>query len=85
MVSLLNANSTGLTVALRALYNAAGAGAVALLTTYSVTDSWEDALIVAAITALGALGFRGGVEGLADMRRDAEGKRLPGDVGMEPR
>jgi hypothetical protein len=41
------------------------AGAAALLTTYAVSQSWEDALIVGGITMLGALGFRG-----AEARRD---------------
>lgn len=77
---MLNFGSTTTTVIARSIYNAIGAGAVALLTTYSVTDSWEDALIVAGITALGALGFRGAGEGLSDIRRDAAGKSLPGDV-----
>jgi hypothetical protein len=50
---------------IRSAYNALGAGAAALLTTYAVSQSWEDALIVGGITMLGALGFRG-----AEARRD---------------
>ncbi len=79
---MLNFQTTTMTVVARAVYNALGAGAVALLTTYSVTDSWNEAAIVAGITALGALGFRGAGEGIPDIMRDSKGKVLPGDVGQ---
>jgi hypothetical protein len=76
-----NAGTTMGTAVLRGLYNALGAGAAAFLTSYAVTDDVKGSLIVAGITALGALGFRGAVEGLADVRRDIRGDVRPGDVG----
>ncbi len=78
----MNATTPFSTAIVRGLYNALGAGGVALLTTYQVTHRWEDALIVGGITALGALGFRGGAEGLYDSGRDKAGKVSAGDVGQ---
>ena len=78
---MLNARSTLGTAVLRGVYNALGAGAAAFLTCYATTDDAKAALIVAGITALGALGFRGAVEGVSDARRNARGDVRPGDVG----
>ena len=79
---MLNFDNTTTTVIIRGLYTSAVLAAGSLLTTYQVTGSWEDALLVAGITGLGALGYRSGVEGLADIRRDRDGIVLPGDVGQ---
>ena len=70
---------------MRGVYNALGAGAAAFLTCYATTDDVKAAAIVAGITALGALGFRGVIEGVADANRDARGDVLPGDVGAGKR
>jgi hypothetical protein len=82
---MLNTGTTMGTAVLRGLYNAAGTGAAAFLTCYATTHDIETAAIVAGITALGALGFRSGIEGVADAIRDARGRVLPGDVGQPNR
>lgn len=78
----MNANTPLGTAVLRGLYNALCTGAVAFLTCYATTDDVKASLIVGGIAALGALGFRGGVEGGLDALRDARGQVLPGDVGQ---
>jgi hypothetical protein len=82
---MLNTGTTMGTAVLRGLYNAVGTGAAAFLTCYATTDDAKTAAIVAGITALGALGFRGGIEGAADAIRDARCDVRPGDVGAERR
>lgn len=54
---------------IRGAYTAIGAGALAFLTSLSVGTDARGALIVGGISALGALGFRGGVEGFVDQKR----------------
>lgn len=70
------------TALVRGLYAAVGAGLLAFLTCYATTDDAKASAITAGITALGALGFRGGIEGTLDANRDAADKVLPGDVGQ---
>lgn len=72
------------TALLRGLYNAVGAGLVSFLMTYQVTRDWRDAGVVGAITALGALGFRGGFEGSLDSQRQKNGDVKPSDVQPNP-
>lgn len=79
---MLNWGSTGMTVVMRSLLNAIGSGVLSFLTTIQVTDNTQDALIVGAITALGALGIRGGIEGGSDIARDRAGTVLASDPGQ---
>ena len=55
------------------------------LTTFQVTDDWEDAIIAGAVAGLSYLSTRGGFEGLYDQDRDS---KVPpavsaGDVGVK--
>lgn len=58
------------------LVAAAGAGLLA----YAVTGNVRAALPAAAGAAAGALGWRGGAEGLYDSKRASVGDVRPGDV-----
>ena len=54
---------------IRGVYSAAVVFGITLLTTYSVSSSWSDALVVGGIAGLTTLGARTGVEGVVDQRR----------------
>jgi hypothetical protein len=79
---IMNAGSTQATAILRGLYLAVGTFAATFLSVWGTTDDLKAAAISAGIVGLGALGFRAGVEGISDSKRDAAGAVLPGDVGQ---
>jgi hypothetical protein len=54
---------------IRGLYTAVGMGSLMWLTVYSATNDTRAAWIAGALAFLGALGFRGGVEGAIDQRK----------------
>lgn len=74
-------NPTERAALIRGLYNALGTFFVTFLTAYATTDDVRASAITGAIAALGVLGFRGGVEGLHDSRRQKTGNVKPSDVG----
>ncbi len=76
----MNTSSTFTTAMLRGLYLAIGAGLSAGLTAYATSDDERAAILTGLITALAALGFRGGVEGGFDARRQANDNVKPSDV-----
>lgn len=78
---MLNFGTPAVTAFMRGLYLAGGTFAVAFLPAYAVTDSLKGPLISGGLGALFALGFRSGVEGVADSRRNDKGQVKPGDVG----
>jgi len=78
----MNLNSPMATAILRSVYLAAGSGALVFLTTYAAVDDLRGAILSGGIAALSALGFRGGLEGRYDARRQASGNVKPGDVGQ---
>lgn len=76
---------------LRGLYLALGTFLAAAVTSYLAlrgdlprADAIEVSILTGLIPALGALGFRVGVEGRSDAARDKDGDVLPGDVGVRP-
>ena len=75
-------NAVLMSAVIRGFYVAIGSGATAFLTTYATTDDMKSSLIVGGITALAALGFRGGGEGLYDTSRAASGNMNAGDVAV---
>jgi len=76
----VNIGSTLGTAILRGIYMALGTGLLSGLTTYSTTDDEKAAIITGAITALIALGFRGGGEGLYDANRQRNDDVKASDV-----
>ena len=76
----MNIGSTLGTAILRSIYLAAGAGLVAFLPAYAVTDQLKAPLISGALAALWALGFRGGGEGMYDASRQKAGDVKASDV-----
>ena len=76
----MNIGSTLGTAILRGLYLAIGTGLLSGLITYSTTDDAKAAIITGLITALGALGFRGGGEGMYDASRQKAGDVKASDV-----
>lgn len=82
---MLNAGSTLGTATLRGVYLAVGTFLVGFLPAWAVTDDLKGPLIAGGMSALFALGFRSGIEGLADSNRDNAGTVLPGDVGQPNR
>jgi hypothetical protein len=76
----MNIGSTLGTAILRSFYLAAGAGLVAFLPAWAVTDQLKAPLISGALGALWALGFRGGGEGLYDAQRQRDDDVKASDV-----
>lgn len=77
---MLNTGSTLGTAVLRGIYVAVVAGLIAGITTYQTTDDEKAAILTGALAFLGALGVRGGIEGIADTSRQEKGKVLTSDV-----
>ncbi len=82
----LTMNSGGAlqTAILRGFYQAVGSGAFVFLITWATTDELKAPLIAGATAALSALGFRGGVEGSFDRKRNSEGEMRESDVTPNP-
>lgn len=76
----MNAGGPLATAILRGLYQAAGSGAAVFLITWASTDELKGPLIAGGVAALAALGFRGGVEGTFDRRRNDAGDVRQSDV-----
>ena len=69
---------------LRGLYTAVGMGGLMFLTVLSTTNDTRAALIAAGLAFLGALGFRGGVEGAIDQRKGPRPEvNIPPEFGVE--
>lgn len=81
----MNAGSTFSTALVRSMYLAVGSGLTTFLITWATTDHLKAPVIAGCVSALAALGFRGGIEGLSDSSRDAKGEVKPGDVGQPNR
>lgn len=79
---MLTLNSPMATALLRGCYQAIGSFALVFLSTWATTDELKAPVIAGGIAALSALGFRAGVEGVADQRRQARGDVRPSDVGQ---
>jgi hypothetical protein len=88
---MLNASTTMGTAVLRGFYNFIGTGATGAITCYlamqsvvgdqvSNGDVRTVSILTGILAGLAALGFRGGVEGIADSKRQAEGDVTPADV-----
>jgi hypothetical protein len=67
---------------LRGLYVALGTGISTALLVWATTDDWKPVIIAGATSALAALGFRGGFEGVYDSNRASTGNMNAGDVAM---
>ena len=78
----MNARTTMGTAILRGLYLAAGSGLLVFLATWATTDELKGPIVAGGISALSALGFRGGIEGKFDAGRDQAGRVLSSDVGQ---
>jgi hypothetical protein len=65
---------------LRGLYVALGTGISTALLVWATTDDWKPVIIAGATSALAALGFRGGLEGVYDANRASTGNINAGDV-----
>ncbi len=76
----MNTSSTFTTALLRGFYVAVVVGLIAALTVYQQSNSAHNAVITGALSFLGALGVRGGVEGAADSSRQKIGDVHPSDV-----
>lgn len=76
----MNAGGPLATAILRGLYQAMGSGAVVFLITWATTDELKGPLIAGGVAALAALGFRGGVEGTFDRKRNNAGDVRQSDV-----
>ena len=78
----MNLQSPIVIATIRGLYTALGMAALSWLTVYSTTNGdTKAASITAAFAFLGALGFRGGLEGIYDQgrKKEAEEALLAGD------
>ena len=62
---------------IRGLYTAVGMAALMWLTVYSTTNDERASWIAAGLAFLGALGFRGGVEGAIDQRKGPREEEVP--------
>lgn len=87
----MNTGSTLGTAILRGAYNALCTFLVVFATNYLALrgdldrgDSLEVSALVAAIAAMGVLGFRAGIEGRFDAGRSARAAQEPSDVGYIP-
>jgi hypothetical protein len=76
----MNTNSTLTTALLRGLYVAVVVGLIAGLTVYQQSTDGRNAIITGALSFLGALGVRGGIEGTVDSARQASNNVSPSDV-----
>lgn len=79
---MLNDGSTQGTAILRGAYLAIGSFCFGFFPAWAATDDLKAPLIAGVMTALWAMGFRGGIEGRSDTQRDRRGQVLPGDVGQ---
>ena len=80
----MNAGGPLATAILRGLYQALGSGAAVFLITWATTDELKGPLIAGGVAALAALGFRGGVEGAFDQKRNNAGDVRQSDVTPNP-
>ena len=78
----MNLNSAIGTAILRGAYLAFGSGFLTFLTTWTATDELKAPIIAGGVAALTALGFRGGIEGTFDQKRNATGNVSSSDVGQ---
>jgi hypothetical protein len=67
---------------MRGVYVALGTGISTALLVWATTDDWKPVIIAGATSALAALGFRGGFEGVYDSNRASTGNMNEGDVAM---
>lgn len=65
---------------IRGLYTAVGMAALTGLTAFATTNDTRGALITGALAFLGALGFRGGVEGAIDQGKGPRQEESPAVV-----
>lgn len=77
---MMNTNNPITTAILRGLYLAVGSGLAVFLSVMQTTDDTKAAAIAGGLSALFALGFRGGVEGTFDQHRNAIGDVKGSDV-----
>jgi len=77
---MFNTNSTFSTALLRGLYVAVVVGLIAGLTVYQQSNNGRNAIITGALSFLGALGVRGGLEGSVDSKRQSAGNVSNSDV-----
>ena len=76
----LTAGGTFATAMLRGFLVALGSGLFAALGVYATTDDTKPIVVAFGFAFLGALGIRGGVEGLVDAGRQRSGDVVPADV-----
>jgi LytS/YehU family sensor histidine kinase len=76
----MNTSSTFTTAILRGVYVAVVVGLIAGLSAYKVDHQTTSDIITGLLAGLGALGIRGGVEGVVDANRQAKGAVSPSDV-----
>lgn len=76
----MNSGGALQTAILRGFYQALGSGTLVFLITWGTTDQLKGPIIGGCVAALGALGFRGGVEGSLDAQRQKNGDVKPSDV-----
>lgn len=76
----MNIGSTLGTAILRGLYLAIGTGTLTGLLVWATTDDLKPVLVAAGVSALTALGFRGGGEGMYDASRQKAGDVKASDV-----
>lgn len=80
----MNTASTFGTALLRGIYLAIGSGVLTALLVWATTDEWKPVIIAGGVSALTALGFRAGGEGIYDARRAAAVNQKSSDVGYVP-
>jgi len=76
----VNTNSTFSTALLRGLYVAVVVGLIAGLTVLQQSANTRNAIITGLLSFLGALGVRGGIEGVSDSARQKSGNVSNSDV-----
>jgi len=76
----MNAGGTFSTALLRGFYVAVVVGLIAGLTVLQQSNDARNAIITGALSFLGALGVRGGLEGAADSSRQKSGDVISSDV-----
>lgn len=69
------------TALLRGIYIASGAGLLAFLTVWATTNDLKAPIVAGGVSALTALGFRAGIEGMSDKSRDDKHQVRSSDVG----
>lgn len=76
----MNVDSTFWTAVIRSLYWAVGSAAFVGLTTWAASDDPKVIIVASGTAFLSALGFRGGLEGAFDAKRQTNNNVKPSDV-----